>query len=78
MVDVVNTMEDYCRKNSITDGAVGMRSLIDWIASTEITKDPYLSALYTVVSKATSDEADREAIVTAVLEPTFPPSRLRV
>ena len=29
MVQVVNDMADYCRKNSITDGACGMRSLID-------------------------------------------------
>ena len=45
MVSVVNDMAEYCRKNSITDGNVGMRSLIDWIISTEITGDPYESAL---------------------------------
>lgn len=44
MVQVVNDMADYCRKNSITDGACGMRSLIDWIISSEISGDPYLSA----------------------------------
>ena len=75
MVQVVNDMADYCRKNSITDGAVGMRSLLDWIVSTEITGDPYRSALYTVVSKATADENDREAIVSSVLEPIFAPMR---
>ena len=75
MVQVVNDMADYCRKNSITDGAVGMRSLLDWIVSTEITGDPYRSALYTVISKATSDENDREALISAVLEPIFSPLR---
>ncbi len=75
MVQVVNDMADYCRKNSITDGAVGMRSLLDWIVSTEITGDPYRSALYTVISKATSDENDREALISAVLEPIFSPIR---
>ena len=75
MVQVVNDMADYCRKNSITDGAVGMRSLLDWIVSTEITGDPYYSALYTVISKATSDENDREALISAVLEPIFSPLR---
>lgn len=30
MVQVVCDMAEYCRKNSITDGSVGMRSLIDW------------------------------------------------
>lgn len=46
MVQVVNDMADYCRKNSITDGACGMRSLIDWVISAEISGDPYLSAKY--------------------------------
>lgn len=53
----------------------GMRSLIDWIMSTEITGDPYNSALYTIVSKATSDEEDRAALITTVLEPIFAPKR---
>lgn len=75
MVQVVGDMADFCRKNSITDGSVGMRSLIDWVVSTEITGDPYQSALYTVISKATSDEADREAIISSVLEPIFAPAR---
>ena len=73
MVQVVNDMSEYCRKNSITDGAVGMRSLLDWIVSTQITGDPYQSALYTVISKATADEADREALISTVLEPIFAP-----
>ncbi len=75
MVQVTNDMAEYCHKNGITDGSVGMRSLIDWVVSTEITGDPYTSALYTVVSKATSDEVDREALIQAVLEPIFPPKR---
>ena len=77
MVQVVNDLADYCRKNSITDGSYGMRSLIDWVISTEITGNPYESALYTIISKATSDEIDREALITAVLEPIFPPKRMR-
>lgn len=77
MVQIVNDMSEYCRKNSITDGAVGMRSLIDWVLSTEVTGDPYTSALYTVISKATSDEIDREALVQTLLEPIFPPKKRR-
>ena len=73
MVRVVNDMSDYCRKNGIMDGSVGMRSLIDWINSTEITEDPYESALITVVSKATSNETDRSSIISAILEPIFAP-----
>ena len=75
MVQVVNDMSDYMRKNNITDGSCGMRSLIDWITSAEITGDVYRSAISTIISKASSDEDDREALKTAVLEPIFAPSR---
>ena len=68
-------MADFCRKNGISDGSCGMRSLIDWIMSTEITGDPHISAMYTIISKATADEEDRAAIVTSVLEPIFAPKR---
>ena len=75
MVQVVNDMSDYMRKNGITDGTCGMRSLIDWITSSEITGDVYRSALSTIISKATSDEEDREALKTTILDPIFTPSR---
>ena len=71
MVEVTNNMARYCKENSIMDGCVGMRSLIDWIFSTQITGNVYESALHTILSKATSDEQDREAIKTAVLAPVF-------
>ena len=77
MVQVVNDMADYCRKNSITDGTCGMRSLIDWVISAEISGDPYLSVKYTVISKATADEEDREALITTILDPMFAPKRKR-
>ena len=77
MVQVVNDMADYMRKNGITDGTCGMRSLIDWIISSEITGDVHKSALSTIISKATSDEEDREALRTAILEPIFAPMRRR-
>ena len=75
MVQVVNDMADYMRKNGITDGTCGRRSLIDWIISSEITGDVHKSALSTIISKATSDEEDREALRTAILEPIFAPKR---
>jgi len=77
MVRVINDMADYCNKNGITDGTCGMRSLLDWIVSTEITEDPYTSAIYTVVNKAASDEQDRSSLITSVLEPIFAPKRKR-
>ena len=75
MVKVVTAMADYCRKNGFDDGAVGMRSLIDWIISAEITGDPYTSALYTVISKATANEDGRESLITSALEPYFTRAR---
>lgn len=77
MVQVVIDMSEYMRKNGITDGSCGMRSLIDWIISAEITGDVHKSALSTVISKATSDEEDREALKTTILEPIFAPKRRR-
>jgi len=77
MVQVVNDLADYCRKNGITDGSYGMRSLIDWIISAEITGDAYTSALYTVISKATADEEDRQALISTVLDPLFVPKRCK-
>lgn len=77
MVGVVNRMAEHCRKNSITDGSVGMRSLYDWIVSTQITGDAYRSALKTIVSKATSNKEDREMLVTTILEPVFAPTMRR-
>lgn len=76
MVKVVNNMAEYCRKNAITDGTIGMRSLLDWIVSSEITGDAYESALSTIVSKATAVEEDREALI-VVLEQEFIAKRRR-
>jgi hypothetical protein len=75
MVQVILDIADYCRKNGITDGSCGMRGLIDWIISAEITDDPYTSALYTTISKATANEEDRQALITSALEPIFAPKR---
>ena len=75
MVQVVNDLADYCRKNGITDGTVGMRSLIDWVTSAEVSGDPYTAALDTIISKATADGEDREALITSILDPVFAPKR---
>ena len=75
MVQVVNDLADYCRKNGITDGTVGMRSLIDWVTSAEISGNPYTSAMDTIISKATADEEDREALITSILDPVYAPKK---
>ncbi len=77
MVQVVNDIAEYCRTHGVTDGSYGMRSLIDWIESSAITNNVYESALYTIISKATTDELEREALITSVLEPIFAPPRKR-
>ena len=75
MVQTVADMTDFCRKNGITDGSCGMRSLIDWIVSAGITGDPYESALHTIISKATANDEDRQSLIVSVLEPLFAPKR---
>ena len=40
MVQVVTDMADFCRKNGISDGSCGMRSLIDWIMSPRLLVTP--------------------------------------
>ena len=73
MVDVVTKLAIHCRENHITDGCVGMRSLIDWVMSTEVTGDPYESALSTIISKATTDEMEQRDLIESVLEQTYMP-----
>ena len=73
MVDVVTKLAIHCRENHITDGCVGMRSLIDWVLSTEVTGDPYESALSTIISKATTDEMEQRDLIESVLEQTYMP-----
>ena len=77
MVKVVDSMAKYCRTHGISDGNVGMRSLIDWIMSSMVTENPYESALYTIISKATSDENDRYTLIENVLEPVFSATRYK-
>lgn len=75
MVQVVNDLAHFCKQNSITDGSYGMRSLIDWIVSAEITGDVYEAAKNTIISKATADENDRAALINTILDPIFAPRR---
>lgn len=71
MVQVVNDLDQYCRTHAISDGSVGMRGLIDWITSAQITGDPYESAKHTIITKATASYDDQIAILTAIVEPLF-------
>ncbi len=71
MVEITKDMELFCREHGITDGCVGMRSLLDWIQSMQVTGDAYSSALYTIISKATSDIASQKWIKEMVLDPAM-------
>ena len=73
MVQVITDMADYCQKNGVTDGNVGMRGLIDWLISYGCTGDAYRSALNTVISRATADEEEQHTLITSFLEPYFTP-----
>ena len=50
MVQVITDMANYCQTHGVSDGNVGMRSLIDWITSYNCTGNPYESALESIPS----------------------------
>lgn len=74
MVQVITDMADYCQKNGVSDGNVGMRSLIDWIVSYGCTGNAYESALDTIISRATADDEEQQVLISSYLEPYFAPS----
>jgi len=71
MVHVIMSMADYCQNYGIVDGNVGMRGLIDWITSYGCTGNPYESALDTIISRATANDEDQQALIAAHLDPYF-------
>jgi len=74
MVQVITDMADYCQKSGVSDGNVGMRSLIDWIVSYGCTGNAYESALDTIISRATADEEEQQVLISSYLEPYFAPT----
>lgn len=60
-----------CRQTMITDGSCGMRELKAWVLSTMITKDPYESALSTVIASASADPENRADLITTCLEKQY-------
>ena len=55
MAIVVRDIAERCRQTMITDGSCGMREFKSWVLSTMVTKDPYESALSTIISSASAD-----------------------
>ena len=73
MACVVRDIAERCRQTMITDGSCGMRELNAWVLSTMITKDPYESALSTVISSASADPENREDLISTCLEKQYLP-----
>lgn len=71
MAQVVRDIADRCRQTMITDGSCGMRELKAWVLSTMITKNPYESALSTIISSASADADNRADLITTCLEKQY-------
>ena len=71
MALVVRDIAERCRETMITDGSCGMREFKSWVLSTMITKDPYESALSTIISSASADPDNRSDLVSTCLEKQY-------
>lgn len=71
MAGVVRDIAERCRQVMITDGSCGMRELKAWVLSTMITKDPYESALSTIIASASANPENRADLVTTCLEKQY-------
>ncbi len=71
MAIVVRDIAERCRQTMITDGSCGMRELKSWVLSTMVTKDPYESAMSTIISSASADPDNRAELISSCLETQF-------
>ena len=71
MALVVRDIAERCRQTMITDGSCGMRELKAWVLSSMVTKDPYESAMSTVISSASADPDNRADLITTCLEKQY-------
>lgn len=71
MAIVVRDIAERCRQTMITDGSCGMREFKSWVLSTMVTKDPYESALSTIISSASADPDNRAELISACLETQY-------
>ena len=71
MALVVRDIAERCRETMITDGSCGMREFKSWVLSTMITKDPYESAMSTIISSASADPDNRSDLVSTCLEKQY-------
>lgn len=71
MAGVVRDIAERCRQTMITDGSCGMRELKAWVLSTMITKDPYESALSTIIASASANPENRADLISTCLEKQY-------
>jgi len=71
MALVVRDIAERCHQTMITDGSCGMREFKSWVLSTMITKDPYESALATVIASASADPDNRADLISTCLEKQY-------
>ena len=71
MAIVVRDIAERCRQTMITDGSCGMREFKCWVLSTMVTKDPYESALSTIISSASADPDNRAELISSCLETQY-------
>ena len=74
MAKVVRDSDERCRQTMILDGCCGMREFKAWVLSTMITKDPYESALSTIISSASADPDNQADLISTCLEQQYQPS----
>ena len=67
MIEVSDKIEEYCQVHAITDGVCGFRSLLSWASSAKLTGNVYQSALHTIISKATNEEAEQNKMIDEIL-----------
>ena len=71
MALVVRDIAERCRQTMITDGSCGMREYKAWIQSVMITRDPYESALSTIIASASADPGNRAELISTCLEAQY-------
>lgn len=71
MVKCVKAISKKCQADMITDGCCGSRELFSWVQSYMITQDEMISANYTVIPSATSDEEAQAELISTCLNPVF-------
>lgn len=76
MVDVYHRIREYCEINSVTDGAVGVRNLINWASATVINGRPHHNAFSSMVLGATFDKELHQDLM-ACVETQFAPEEVK-